>query len=98
MTPEEYKEKSRELATEYENKRRELIKQYVKENNPYHPGQIITDHIGSILIERVTPEINHMYGIPYATYYGRILKKDKTPTKRNERRWVHQINLVYDNQ
>lgn len=95
MKLEEYKEKLKFLETDFKNKKYELNKVYALFNNPYEVGDIATDHMGSIRIEKLDTDTDSM-GIPSCVYYGLELKKDLTPTKRPERRHVWQTNLIAD--
>ena len=92
MSIEEYKEKQKELKAEYRKKEQALDIEFAKANNPYKVGDIVTDHIGSINIERIS------YGytfdsMPCAIYIGSELKKDGTEKKNNSVRNVYQTNL-----
>jgi hypothetical protein len=89
----EYKDRVKQLEEKLDTDRAELMKQFVRDNNPYKVGDIITDHIGSIKIEKMG--YSWGYGKPCATYYGIELKKDGTPNKRNSSRWAFQSNLSH---
>ena len=92
MNQEEYLEKVKKLELEIEDKKIELMKEFVKANNPYKIGDKVTDHIGSIIIEK----IGILYGdsFPCAVYFGLELKKDGTPTKKGLRRQILQKNAI----
>jgi len=93
MNHEEYLQKVKELESEFENKKVELMKEFVRVNNPYKIGDKVTDHIGSIIIEKMG--FAWGYGNkPCATYTGIELKKDGTPTKKESRRQVWQSNVA----
>jgi hypothetical protein len=95
MTPEEYKSKLTAIKLQFEENKSILAKEYAFSNNPYKIGDIITDHIGSIKIEKIQYTLGweSMKELPYCVYSGITLKKDKTPTKTPNQRTVHQTNL-----
>ena len=91
MNYEEYLQKIKELKIEFKNREVKLMKEFVIANNPYKIGDKVTDHIGSIIIEK----IGFSWGYkPCAIYTGLELKKDGTPTKRQTRREVWQSNIA----
>ena len=91
MNHEEYLQKIKELEREFENRKVELMKEFVRANNPYKIGDKVTDHIGSIIIEKIGFSLGSK---PCAIYTGLELKKDGTPTKRQTRRRVWQSNIA----
>lgn len=93
MTKEEYLEKKKLLRMEFNQKVRNLAIEYVKSNNPYNLGDVITDHIGSIRMEKIQTAYDYT-GFPDAVYTGLVLKKDLTPTKRMEKRQVWGGNII----
>lgn len=93
MNRKEYLQKLEELEIELKNKKVELMRDFVIENNPYKIGDKVTDHIGSIIIEKIGFSWGYNNN-PCATYFGTELKKDGTPTKRLTKRTVWQSNIV----
>lgn len=93
MQYEEYKQQVNNLEKEFEQKKIELIKYYVNSNNPYKIGDNVTDHMGTIQIEKITYGFSTISKIPCAIYRGIELKKDGSPKKQN-RRDVWQTNLI----
>jgi hypothetical protein len=93
MTEQQYKQQLTDLQTEYDNRKRELMGTYAFANNPYKAGDVFTDHIGSIKIERIRPALSGVE-LPCCVYTGLILKKDGTPTKKMESRSAWQTNEV----
>lgn len=91
MTIEEYRQKRKELRERHWREEKELAKEYALANNPYSIGDLVTDHIGSIKIEKI--QISEDISGPCCVYYGLELKKDGTPTKRGEKRHVYQTNI-----
>ena len=93
MKHKEYLQKLNELKIEFKNKNLELMKDFVNSNNPYKIGDKITDHNGTILIEK----IGYYWGFgnkPCATYSGVVLNKDGTPNKKGVRRYVNQNDII----
>lgn len=94
MNYDEYLQKVKELERELGHKKAALMMEFVNANNPYKIGDKITDHIGSIIIEKMGYAWNYPDSNPCATYYGLELKKDGTPNKKGSRRQVWQSNIV----
>lgn len=93
MSPEIYKEKVKELEKEYESKKLQLMKQFVDANNPYKIGDVVIDHVGAIVVEKITYSLG-FNSFPCAIYFGIELKKDGTPTKELSKRNVWQSNVL----
>jgi hypothetical protein len=96
MTELEYKEALKELAAEYENNKVALAKDFAISNNTVKYGDIITDHIGSLEVKRMT--VSTFSKQPQMVYYGIELKKDLTPMKNQTNRAVYQSNLIKNHQ
>lgn len=92
MTLEEYKNRLKEIAKEKDAKEAQLTKEYVEANNPYKVGDIVEDHIGKILVERIVFTYTTL-GMPCALYFGYELNKDNSPKKKGSIRGVYQTNL-----
>lgn len=92
MTKEEYKENAKELYNEYQKNLRLLNIKCAMENNDVKVGDKFTDHIGTIPVESIGMYVNHLSSLPLCKYHGLVLKKDGTPTKKNERRDAYQEN------
>lgn len=89
MTKEEYDKRVATLKNEHDKAIRELSKEYVLSNNPHKPGDVVADHTGSIVIDRVFISYRPLC----AVYQGRELKKDGTVKKNKKVRQVYQSNL-----
>ena len=82
---------------EYEQKRTSFLKalteEFIMSNNTVKVGDIVTDHIGSIEVERIAPyEVR--FGKPVCQYYGKNLLKSGKQSKRDPYRTVYQCNLI----
>jgi hypothetical protein len=94
MDKQEFDKKVKSLRTKFESDKKELALAYAKENNPYKIGDTITDHAGSLIIERIDYSLTFGNGeYPCCVYSGTELKKDGTPKKNQEGRGVYQSNL-----
>lgn len=93
MTQEEYTNKVAELTEKFELDKQSLRREYALSNNPYKVGDIVTDHIGSIVIEKIQHTISITHQYPFCVYTGLELKKDGTPTKKESKRAVYQTNI-----
>lgn len=71
---------------------KDLALQYAKENNPYIVGDVITDHVHTIIIESIGYWL--ALGEPQCAYTGVWLKKDGNPNKLGEKHTVYQSNIV----
>jgi hypothetical protein len=96
MTAEEYHLKHKELILAFESHKSNLARDYAYSTNPYKIGDIVTDHIGAIKIERIkfTMGWNSIGELPSCVYVGIELKKDGTPTKKQNKRVVYQKNII----
>lgn len=94
MTTEQLHTEQIRLKREYEKALKDVAKKYCDANNPYKVGDVFTDHIGSIIIERI--EYHTSLGSYYCcVYYGTILNKDGTPTKKKgNKRFAYQSNDI----
>ena len=89
----EYDSKMQLLESEFEAKKKELMKEFAFSNNPHQIGDIITDHIGSIKIEKIKwgKGVNQF---PSCVYIGVELKKDLTPAKKQNHTQIWQSYLI----
>jgi hypothetical protein len=96
MTDIEYKLKLNDIEKRFEEDKRILARDYAYSNNPNKIGDIVTDHIGSIKIERIKYTLGwvSMKELPFCVYEGIELKKDGTSTKKQNHRDVYQNNLI----
>lgn len=94
MTQEEYKIERLKLESSFDTSKRELAKKCAYENNPYKRGDIFTDHIGSIIIERIQVSFGGLNDMPTCIYSGIELNKDGKPNKKQTKRGAWQGNDV----
>lgn len=94
MTPEELKQKIDEIEKQSALDKKAVIRQYCDEKNPYKLGDVFTDHIGSIKIDKMGYSYGNSFGPDRAcmVYEGVELKKDGSPKKNNPRRMAWQSN------
>ena len=93
MSTQEYDRQIGLLEEEFERRKKELMKEFSFSNNPHKIGDIITDNIGSIKIEKIKWG-KLIYKYPCCVYYGVELKKDLTPTKKQNNTQIWQSNLI----
>lgn len=86
MELEIYKQKLKELDNEYDEKKNKLSEEYALSNNSIKIGDRFTDHIGTIIVEKIKWTFSGLYGIPSCVYLGLELKKDGTQTKKMTKR------------
>jgi hypothetical protein len=94
MTYDEYLEELKKLKIQFDKDEKSLIKRFINDNNPYIVGDKITDHVGAIIIEKIAYNLCSIETKPCSVYFGIELKKDGTPKKKVNRRWVYQSNVI----
>ena len=77
---------------DYTKEKNHIIKAFCDANNPYKIGDVFTDHIGSIRINKIG--YTESLGGVCCLYAGVILKKDGTETKNREIRQAWQSNEI----
>lgn len=92
MTQDELKDKLKELEREHAEKQKAVIREYCDANNPYKVGDVFTDHLGSIVVEKIY--FQYSYNKPCCVYHGTALKKDGSPRKNGEKRQAWQSNDI----
>ena len=92
MDIKDFDQKMLSIHTEYETQKRKLIIDYCFSNNPYKRGDVFTDHMGSIIIEKIEA-FSSSSGMG-CCYFGPELKKDGKPMKNNKKRYAYQSNEV----
>lgn len=91
MNYEEFKEKMKDIEKEYNLKKYHLEKEYAFSNNSVQIGDKISDHIGSIIVNKI--KFLRM-DIPSCVYYGIVLNKNGSIGKRQKERYVYQNNMT----
>ena len=82
FTEEVLRTKLQDIEDRCEKEKRELLKKFADTHNTYSVGSVFTDHIGSIIVEKIYYNLFPYNGtIPKCVYYGTELKKDGTPKK-----------------
>jgi hypothetical protein len=96
MDIETYKAKLAALHKEYETNKRKIQTEYALANNTYKVGDVITDHMRTIRIEKIQIDVSYMsssIGKPQCVYVGPELKKDGTPKKNGIITQIYQSNI-----
>ena len=91
MDIEDYKARLKEITKEAENRIRKLKLEYASSNAPAAVGDVVTDRLGSILVESIKI---YPSDPPQCVFYGRKLTKKLVPTKDGKTRGIYQQNLV----
>lgn len=86
MNKQELKHKLNKLQQEYGLKKKEVMKKFCDANNPYQVGDKFTDHIGTIIIEKIRYSYTAT-GTPRCIYFG-------TDLNNNDKRYAWQSNDV----
>lgn len=80
------------IEKEYWNNRTAAYTEYAHANNPYKEGDVVTDHIGSIRVEKIGVHVSG--GDAQCVYTGVQLKKDGQVSKVQNHTTIYQSNLI----
>lgn len=94
MDAETYRKNLSDLKLEFQANEFALAVEYATANSPYKIGDVFTDHIGKIKIEKIQTTISMHSNLPCCIYYGTELKKDGTPKKSGHKRNAWQSNDI----
>jgi hypothetical protein len=102
MTRDEYNKAIQCAIDEFDSKTHTIQREYALSRNLYDAGDMITDPIGSIEVERIgvklvtiDPECwNTTDSTPSCIYSGPMLKKDGTARKDGKKRKVYQKDVI----
>lgn len=94
MELQEYQNRLSELEKRYQQDQRKLIAEYAFANNPYKVGDLFTDHVGTIRIEKIQATVPYLSAdkAPSCVYTGMEVKADGTPMKKGKVRGAYQTN------
>ncbi len=92
MTKTELEKQLHDLEQETEKKRKAILIEYANSNSTVKPGEIVRDHIGSVLVQKIGVYADRNNA--QCMYTGIELKKDLTPVKKGTTRTVFQCNLT----
>lgn len=97
MTPEEYKAQLQQAEEQYANERKRIHIAYAMANNPHKKGEIITDGIQTIRIEKIRTYMDGFGSLPMCIYDGPALKKDGAEKKDRKgniiQASIYQVNM-----
>jgi len=96
MTEQEFKEQFAKIEEDRNVAKRQLYIKYAKDQEKFAVGDIISDTIRTILVNRITAYVS-FDNIPMPAYHGKVLKKDLTPKKNNSTEVMygnHGITLI----
>lgn len=96
MTKEDLRLRLQELEQQHHMKQKEVMREYCDANNPYKIGDKFTDHLGTILIEKISYCYTFLV-TPSCVYFGTELNKNGQPNKRNTKRNAWQFNELKEN-
>jgi hypothetical protein len=97
MDIEEYENKKSVIEHDYNRRLKALAMDYAFSNSSVIAGDIVTDHIGSVLVDHVKFSMSSLSGEPTCVYYGVELTKKMQPKKAGKVRGVLQGNLLESN-
>lgn len=93
MKLEDYKNKVKSLKARHKKELTEFALKYAFLNSPIKIGDIVTDHIGSIIVEKYALGFSDISIEPKCVYTGTCYTKKGKPYKSGEKRCVHQSNI-----
>ena len=91
MKIEEFNSKKKALLEKHDEEMFKLKRDYALSNSTVKIGDMVTDHMGTIKVEKV---ITWCRDIPSCVYKGKEYTKAGKPSKRGSTRNVYQINLI----
>lgn len=94
MTEEQYKTELAKILFDYEQRKKDLRIKYATQNNPYKIDDVFTDHIGSIVINKIQVTLNSSSDLPSCVYSGIELNKDGRPNKKQKNRYAYLQNDI----
>lgn len=94
MDIEEYKNRKAAIEHDYNKRLKALAMECAFSNSSVISGDIVTDHIGSVLVDHVKFSFSPTSGIPACVYYGVELTKKLQPKKSGRVRGVWQTNVL----
>ena len=96
MDKKEFERKLQDIAHDYTVKKNALCREFALSHNTVNPGDIITDHIGSIRVANIRFYISpssSSSGLPMCVYRGPMYTKAKKPFRSGKNRDVYQENV-----
>lgn len=83
MTKEEFVSRQTELSNKFEEDLLNLERECARENNKVKIGDVVSDGIKTIIVDKfiLHRASRYGYGFPYYDYYGRMLTKQGKPRK-----------------
>lgn len=90
MNKNELEAELRRLEAKHQETRSDAIRDYCLKNNTVKVGDVFTDHLGSVLVDKIG--FHYGFGKACCTYYGVELTKKLEPKKNGSRRVAYQSN------
>lgn len=94
MNKTEYLNKKKALSRKHENENKDLAKEFVLANARAEIGDVVTDHIGNVKVEMITPAMGFGNQWPEGVYHGTQYTKTGNPFKSGDKRNVWGGNIV----
>jgi hypothetical protein len=95
MTEKSLKEALRKIDKKSLKEKEKIIKKYCDRNNNYNIGDVFTDNLGSIIIEKINYYFSYLRGIdeePCCLFAGTNLNKDGSVNVNEPYRITYQSN------
>jgi hypothetical protein len=89
----DYLKKLSEMIKRHNGEIRRLQQEYAYAQSPYKVGDYVTDHIGTIKVEKIQWQSSDMGKDVTCVYFGQCYTRKKEPFKSGETRFVFQKNI-----
>jgi len=101
MNIEEYQEKKQKIQEKKQKMQakinvelRLLVKEFILSNNKIQKGALITDHVGTIKVERILAYEPFSKELPSCIFYGPRYTKKLKPYKNGSKKGIFQIKVI----
>ncbi len=94
MNQTDYLSKKAEIKRRHGKELSNLAMEFVTKNTTTKIGDIVTDHIGSVKVERIECAYGFSDDYPIAVYHGTCYTKTGKPFKSGEERSIWGNNIV----
>lgn len=91
MDYEIYRQRLEVLKQEYKYQKRKLAKDYATKHNTVKLGDVVTDNLGSVKVDKIEYTTRDE---PECYYWGVILTEFGKDTEHVKRRWIAQHNIL----
>lgn len=95
MTVEEYYDKLEYIERVYKSSLRNLKREFAMSKNRYKPGDIISDGVSQLRIEKIEIQMSYYTNLPTIAYKGTELNKSGTVKKKQYGRVMFEEQIKH---